>query len=128
MQTLRRLSDELIEDVRKLAEIQLVPNSDAFRKMIAVCTAAVRSRMSKPSADQIESVRKSLEDAFMNDHRNRRGSNGWALYTAYIEIDDQIMRRLLSRKRSVQTLHQYSISVEKYGEVRRNTRKDLLQG
>lgn len=127
LKQLRETSDALVKDVQQLAGIQLPPDSPRFRAMLADCAESVCSRIRDFSSDDLEDATASIKKLFLENHRNRRGSNLWALYTAYLEVDDQVLMSELSRKRSVPSLHQSSITTQTYGDIRRKTRSKLLK-
>lgn len=127
LKQLRETSDALVKDVQQLAGIQLPPDSQRFGELLEVCAESVCGRIRDSSTDDHEDAKASIKRLFLENHRNRRGSNLWALYTAYLEVDDQVLKGELSRKRSVPSLHQSSITSQTYGDIRRKTRSRLLK-
>lgn len=130
LKNLQKISDEIVSDVTQLSQIQLPLDSDTFKKLLEICTIACTKRIKNLTTEE-EQMRRvqiadSIKKAFSSSHRDKRGSNGWALYTAYLEIDDQTIKEVLARKRSSTSLHENATSSSSYGQLRQDTRHALL--
>lgn len=127
---MQEISDEIVGDVAQLAQNQLPLDSSKFNELLDLCAAACTKRIKNLTTEEEEQrrlqIRKSIEQAFSLRHSRRRGSNGWALYTAYLEVDDQTIQEMLSRKRSRPSLHEHATSTPAYGQLRKETRHALL--
>jgi hypothetical protein len=92
MKNLKRmkvLSDQLAQDVTLMAGIQLPPESSTTSSLIDFCASKIFST-GTASDSVLNYRRRRLKEIYMDStFSGRRGYNGWALYRAYVALDEE---------------------------------------
>jgi len=88
------LSDVLTIQIKEMAQIQLPPESEVTKRLMSFCLTHLIAHQ-KITPRNREGYEYQLRELYLSDeHSGRRGYNGWALYTAFVALDDRERDRM----------------------------------
>jgi hypothetical protein len=94
VKSMKYLSDVLTLQVKEMAQIQLPPESEVTKRLMSFCLSHLTTDKKITSRNR-EGYEYQLRELYLSDaHSGRRGYNGWALYTAFVALDDRERSRM----------------------------------
>lgn len=121
IQKMKELSDNLVNEVRALAEVNLVPDKPSTEALINECAELI-ANCSTRSHMLIKDNKAKLRDLYMSaEYSGRRGYTGWALYRACATLDEHL------RESGEGSPSLRLMTNESYGNSRRLVRQRILE-
>ena len=118
---MKALSDALLSDVQLMAQVQLPPKSPVTVELIGECAKASLTQ-NKLTDKNIEDLSLRIMDCYLSErHSGKRGFNGWALYTAFAEVDDENRARVEKDEGGLIMMRS-----KNFGSIRKKLRQSII--
>ena len=118
---MKALSDALLSDVQLMAQVQLPPKSPVTVELIGECAKASLTQ-NKLTDKNIEDLSLRIKDCYLSErHSGKRGFNGWALYTAFAEVDDENRARVEKDEGGLIMMRS-----KNFGSIRKKLRQSII--
>ena len=121
VKTMKYLSDVLAIQVKEMSQIQLPPESDVTKRLMSFCVSHLTTH-NKLTSRSKEGFVQRLQELYQSDaHSGRRGYNGWALYTAFVELDDSERARMEGTEGGFKLMQNFN-----YAKNRNKVRHEIM--